>query len=72
MKKERFRTCEAAKAMAAAIRWQSQTTFLLFERRPGAKRELAGLILAQEASYKNWDGGTRNSAAANLAEALRR
>ncbi len=32
----------------------------------GAKRELAAFILAQEASYKNWDGGTRNSTAANL------
>jgi hypothetical protein len=53
MKKERFRTCEAAEAMAAAILRQSQTTFSLLERQPGAKSELAGLILAQEASYKN-------------------
>jgi hypothetical protein len=61
-----------AEAMAAAILWQSETKFSLFERRPGAKSELADLILAQEASYKNWDGGTRNSTAANFAEALRR
>jgi hypothetical protein len=72
MKKELFRTCEAAKAMAAAIPWQSETSFSLFERRPGAKRELVCLILAQEASYKNWDGGTRNITAANFAEALQR
>jgi hypothetical protein len=70
--KERFRTYEAAEAMAAAILWHSETTFSLFERRPGAKRELAAFILAQEASYKNWDGGTRNSTAANFTEALRR
>jgi hypothetical protein len=50
MKKEQFRTCEAAAAMAAAILWQSETTFSLFERRLGAKSELAGLILAQKAS----------------------
>ncbi len=66
-----IRTCKAAEAMAAAILWQSETTFSLFERRPGAKSELASLILAQEVSYKNWDKGTRNSAAANFAEALR-
>jgi hypothetical protein len=72
MKKERFRTYEAAEAMAAAIPWQSETTFSLFERRPGAKCELAAFILAQEASYKNLVGGTRNSTAANFAEALRR
>jgi hypothetical protein len=72
MKKEQFRTYEAAEAMAAAILWQSETTFSLFERRPGAMRELAAFILAQEASYKNWDGGTRNSTVANFAEALRR
>jgi hypothetical protein len=48
------------------------TTFSLFERRRGAKRELAAFILAQEASYKNWDGGTRNSMAENFAEALQR
>ncbi len=70
MKKERFRTCEAAEAMAAAIPWQSETTFSLFERWPGAKSELATFILAQEAFYKNWDGGTRNSTAVNFAEAL--
>jgi hypothetical protein len=52
-KKERFRTCEAPEAMAAAILWQSETTFSLFERWPEAKSELVGLILAQEASYKN-------------------
>jgi hypothetical protein len=69
MKKERFRTYEAAEAMAAAIPWQSETTFSLFERRPGAKCELAAFILAQEASYKNWDGGTRNSMVANFAGA---
>jgi hypothetical protein len=34
------------------------------------KSKLADLILAQEASSKNWDGGTRNSMAANFAEAL--
>jgi hypothetical protein len=50
MKKERFRMCEAAEAMAVLILWKSETMFLLFERRPGAKSELAGLILAQEAS----------------------
>jgi hypothetical protein len=72
MKKEQFRTYEAAEAMMAAILWQSETTFSLFERRPGTKRELAAFILAQEAFYKNWDGGTRNSTAANFAEALRR
>ncbi len=42
--------CEAAEAMAVLILWKSETMFLLFERRPGAKSELAGLILAQEAS----------------------
>jgi hypothetical protein len=31
----------------------SETMFSLFERRPEVKSELAGLILAQEASYKN-------------------
>jgi hypothetical protein len=72
MKKERFRAYAAAEAMAAAILWHSETTFSLFERWPGAKRELAAFILAQEASYKNWDGGTRNSMAANIAEALQR
>jgi hypothetical protein len=36
--------------MAAAILRQFYTTFSLFERRPGVKRELAGFILAQEAS----------------------
>jgi hypothetical protein len=72
MKKERFRTCEAAEAMAAAIPWQSETTFSLFERRPGAKSELATFILVQEAFYKNCDGDTRNSTAANFAEVLRR
>jgi hypothetical protein len=72
MKKEWFRTYEAAEAMAAAILWQSETMFSLFERQLGAKRELAAFILAQEASYKNWDGGTRNSTAANFTEALRR
>ncbi len=70
MKKERFRTCEAAEAMVSAILWQSETTFSLFERRPGAKSELTGFILSQEASFKNWDGGTRNSTVANFAEAL--
>jgi hypothetical protein len=50
MKKELFRMCEAAEAMAAAIFGQSETSFSLFGRQPGAKRELAGLILAQEAS----------------------
>jgi hypothetical protein len=50
MKKEQFRTYEAAEAMAAAIPWQSETMFSLFERRPGAKCELAAFILAQEAS----------------------
>jgi hypothetical protein len=34
--------------------------------------ELAGIILTQEASWKRWEGGRRNSAAANFAEALRR
>jgi hypothetical protein len=34
IKKEQFRTYEAAEAMAAAIRCQSETTFSLFERRP--------------------------------------
>jgi hypothetical protein len=72
MKKERFRAYEAAEAMAAAILWHSETTFSLFERRLGVKRELAAFILAQEASSKNWDGGTKNSTAANFAEALRR
>ncbi len=33
-------------------------------------RGLAAFILAQEASYKNWDGGTRNSTAANYAKAV--
>jgi hypothetical protein len=41
MKKERFRTFQAVKMMATAIFLWSQTTFSLFERRPGAKRELA-------------------------------
>jgi hypothetical protein len=50
MTKELFRTSEAAEAMAAALLWQSETSFSLFERRPGANRELADLILAQEAS----------------------
>ncbi len=50
MKKELFRMCEAAEAMAATIFGQSETSFSLFGRRPGEKRELAGLILAQEAS----------------------
>jgi hypothetical protein len=50
MKKERFRTCEVAEALAAAILGQSKTMFSLFARRPGAKSELASLILAQEAS----------------------
>jgi hypothetical protein len=72
MKKERFRTYEAAEATADAIPWQSETMFSLFEWRPGAKCDLAAFILAQEASYKNWDGGTRNSTAANFTEALRR
>jgi hypothetical protein len=72
MNKKQFRMYEAAEAMAATILWQSETTFSLFERRPGVKRELAAFILAQEASYKNWDGGTRNSMAADFAEALRR
>ncbi len=53
LKKKRFRMCEVAKKMAATSLWQSETTFSLFERRPGMKRELADLILAQEASYKN-------------------
>jgi hypothetical protein len=52
-KKERFRTYEAAEAMAAAILLHSETTISLFERRTGAKSELAGFILAQEASFKN-------------------
>jgi hypothetical protein len=51
MKNEPFRTCEAAEAIAAA--GQSETTFSLFERRPGVKSKLADLILAQEASSKN-------------------
>jgi hypothetical protein len=72
MKKEQFRRYEAAEAMVAVILWQSETTFSLFERWPGANRELTAFILAQEASYKNWYGGTRNSTAANFAEALRR
>ncbi len=38
----------------------------------GGKRELVAFIIAQEASNKNWDGRTRNSMAANFAEALRR
>jgi hypothetical protein len=52
------------------MRWRPRS-FSLFERRLGAKRELAGLILAQEASSKRWDGGTINSTAANFAKALR-
>jgi hypothetical protein len=35
------------------------------------KSELADLILTQEASWKHWDGGMRNSVAANFAKALR-
>jgi hypothetical protein len=48
MKKEQFRTCEAAEAMAATILWQSETSFSLFERQLGVKSELTSLILAQE------------------------
>jgi hypothetical protein len=50
MNNERFRICEAAEALAAAILGQSKTMFSLFKRRPGAKSELASPILAQEAS----------------------
>jgi hypothetical protein len=53
MKKKRFRTCEAAEAMATAILLQSQTTFSFFGRWRGVKSKLAGLILAQEAPYTN-------------------
>jgi hypothetical protein len=39
--------------------------------RPEAKRELPGLTLTQEASEKDQEGGARNSAVADFAEALR-
>jgi hypothetical protein len=50
MKKEQFRMGEAVVAMAATVPRQLQTTFSLLVRRPGAKNELAGITLAQNAS----------------------
>jgi hypothetical protein len=46
--------------------------FSLLVSRPGAKRELHGLTLTQEASEKDQEGVARNSVEANFAEALRR
>jgi hypothetical protein len=43
--------------------------FSLLVSQPKVKSELAGLILTQEASLKQWEGGMRNSMAANFAEA---
>jgi hypothetical protein len=40
--------------------------FSLLVSRLGMKSKLPGLTLAQEASYKGWDGGTRNLMAAEL------
>jgi hypothetical protein len=40
--------------------------------RPKVKRELSKLTLTQEASLKDLEGGARNSAATDFAEALRR
>jgi hypothetical protein len=39
--------------------------------RPKAKRELSELTLTQETSLKDLEGGARNSAVADFAEALR-
>jgi hypothetical protein len=50
MKKEQFRMGEAVVAMAATVPRQSQTTFSLLVHRPGAKSELGGITLAQNAS----------------------
>ncbi len=43
-------TCLAAEVMVAVVLRQFQTKFSLFESWLGAESELAGLILAQEAS----------------------
>ncbi len=44
--------------------------FSLLVSQPKAKSELSRLTLTQEASLKDWEGGARNSTAADFAEAL--
>jgi hypothetical protein len=63
---------EAFVATFAAVSSPSYTTFSMLVSRPKAKRELSKLTLTQEASLKDLEGGARNSAAADFAEALRR
>jgi hypothetical protein len=59
-------------AVLAAVFLLSKSIFSLLVSRPKAKSELSGLTLTQEASLKDGEGGAKNSAAADFAEALRR